>query len=251
MTAPPVRSVPIEVEDETIDLECFDTWESALTAAVILKGITYPDVPVVNEVRVVLDIGANVGAASRYFERTYPDAIIHAFEPAADALTLLRRNVAEFPRIRVHPFGLFDREFEAPLFRGEGDGLTTSVVRSTENSEATEPARFRGAASWLASEGISSVDVLKIDTEGAELPILQDLAHLLATVPLIHLEYHSDDDRRAMDRMLDPTHVLADGRVLQLHRGELTYVAKAAFASEEELMRNAISLPDSAAFGGG
>lgn len=242
MTTAAARTISVEVEDETIDLECFDTWDSALTASVILKGITYPDVDVVHDVRVILDIGANIGAASRYFERTYPEAVIHAFEPAQAALDLLRRNTVSSPRIRVHDFGLLDRDLEAPLFQGDGDGLTTSVVRSLENSADTVPATFRSAQAWLASEQITSIDVLKIDTEGAELPILRNLGEMLADISLIHVEYHSDDDRRTIDRMLEASHVLAAGRVLQLHRGELSYVAKAAFGSSEALLRNAISI---------
>jgi FkbM family methyltransferase len=242
MTTAPVRTIPVEVGDETIELECFDTWDSALTASVILKGITYPHADVVHDVRVVLDVGANIGAASLYFARTYPDATIHAFEPSAAALPLLRKNVGGFPSVKVHEFGLLDRELEAPLFQGDGDGLTTSVVRSTENSDETSPASFRSAAEWLEAEQISGIDVLKIDTEGAELPILRDLRDRLSDIPLIHLEYHSDDDRRTIDRMLERSHVLFAGRVLQLHRGELSYVAKAAYGSTEELLRNAIAL---------
>ena len=85
-----------------------------------------------------------------------------------------------------------------------------------------------------------AIDVLKVDTEGCELPILRSIAELLPSIPVIYVEYHSEDDRREIDRMLGDTHVVVAGHVFQIHRGELTYVARGAFPSAEALAEGAV-----------
>ena len=57
----------------------------------ILEGRTYPHLPFVDDVQVVLDIGANAGAATRYLAHHRPDAKIYAFEPAAGPRQFLER----------------------------------------------------------------------------------------------------------------------------------------------------------------
>jgi FkbM family methyltransferase len=238
-------SIDVETGAGFVQVECFRTMNSGATCSLILQGITYPDVPFVDGVQVVLDIGANVGAASMYFERLYPRAQIFAFEPSATAVTVLRRNLAHCDRVEIVDHGLFDRDFTAPLYLGDGDGLSNSVARTAENTSDTETGTFVAASHWLRSRGLEFIDVLKIDTEGAELAILNDMIDYLPAVKILHLEYHSEDDRRIIDRLLEPTHVLVAGRVLQVHRGELTYVARSAFPSEAALNRDAISVPPS------
>ena len=58
----------------------------------IFAGTTYPTVPFVSGVKTVVDIGANVGAASVYFAMAYPDAQVYAFEPGSDPLSLLQKK---------------------------------------------------------------------------------------------------------------------------------------------------------------
>ena len=96
---------------------------------------------------------------------------------------------------------------------------------------------------WLEENSISTIDILKIDTEGCEVPILEALSDLLPSVKVIYLEYHSDDDRKAFDRLLGDTHLLLHGHMM-VHLGEVTYVARDAFESESELDRRPINRPD-------
>jgi hypothetical protein len=92
----------------------------------------------------------------------------------------------------------------------------------------------------MDANDVRTIDVLKVDTEGCELAILRSIAALLPSIPVIYLEYHSDDDRREIDRMLGDTHVVVAGHVFQIHRGELTYVARDAFPSREALEDGAV-----------
>lgn len=54
---------------------------------------------------------------------------------------------------------------------------------------------IRQASKTLDSLGIAAIDVLKIDTEGCELPILADRASVIPAIKLIDLEFRSKHDR--------------------------------------------------------
>ena len=66
--------------------------------------------------------------------------------------------------------------------------------------------------------------MLKVDTEGCEVPIFASLLERLGGVKVIYLEYHSEADRRELDAMLSPTHQLFFGRLVG-DSGELLYLA--------------------------
>ena len=203
----------------------FDASERHVTA--ILNGSTYPEVPDVGDVRTILDIGANVGAASVLFAARFPDAMIHAFEPGPAPRTVLERNVASLCRVRVHPFGLHDHDDLTRLYRSRWDPMSASIQPSSENGDEFDEITLRHAAAVLDECLIDAIDVVKIDTEGCEVPIIISLDGRLRRARLIYLEYHSDADRRRVDAFLEPTHVLASGNARHPHRGDLCYVAKA------------------------
>jgi hypothetical protein len=78
---------------------------------------------------------------------------------------------------------------------------------------------------WLTEQAIEAVDVLKIDTEGCEMPILKEMGEVLSSIKIIHLEFHSEDDRREIDRLLGDTHSLVVGK-MWFNVGTVTYVLR-------------------------
>lgn len=63
----------------------------------------------------VLDIGANVGLYTVYMKLTYPDSIIHCYEPAPAMLALCQTNTGALSGVTLHPHGLFNRDCDAEL----------------------------------------------------------------------------------------------------------------------------------------
>ena len=230
----------IDADGHHYDLECYDNSLSPLISAVILKGQTYPRIEFVDDVGLVLDVGANIGASALYFATQYPQAEVYAFEPASEPWDLLERNTRGCPNVHLMPFGLLDVDTEATLFSGLDDPMTASLHPSAETTARTQTSTFRAASRWIEESGLGPPDLLKVDTEGCELAILADLAAMLPEVRVIYLEYHSEEDRRLIDDLLAPTHVIVAGTILQVHRGEFTYVARSAFPSPESLEASAI-----------
>lgn len=144
------------------------------------------------EARTVLDIGANVGIASRYLARRFPQARVHAFEPVPENAALLRENAAHCDRIVVHAFALGPQDGEVRLASPDPTGYNRggySAFAAAASGALLAPVKRVERA--LAEAGIASVDVIKIDTEGAELAILSAFPEpILSRVQWIYGELH-------------------------------------------------------------
>ena len=206
-----------------IEFECFDNWLSRWTCEPILDGKTYPALPGVDDVSMVVDVGANCGAASVYFARCYPAATVHAIEPGSAPFDLLARNTRDLENVQLHKLGLFSVDREATLYAGIHDAGTASIfARAGRNSERSEQVTLREARRWLDEQGIESIDVLKVDVEGSELEILGSIRDVLPTVRALYVEYDSVRARRVIDHWLEPTHELVHGAMF-LDHGEVIY----------------------------
>jgi FkbM family methyltransferase len=129
------------------EFECFDNWLSRWVSEGILSGETYPRLPGISDIRTIVDVGANCGAASVYFARAFPEATIHAIEPGAAAFALLSRNAAPYPNIRLHKLGLASADRTVPLYAGAVDAATASILRRPgHNTEVAEQIDTRRAS---------------------------------------------------------------------------------------------------------
>ena len=122
-----------------VDFECADNWSSRWTSNDILTGRTYPWLPFVPDVRVILDAGANCGAATVYFAHRCPEARIHAFEPGSEQRAILDRNTADHPNVSVHPFGLYSEDRDRGALRGLG--ATPGSRRCSRNEQTVDDGR--------------------------------------------------------------------------------------------------------------
>lgn len=216
------------------DFQTFDTDTSFRHAKETFQGRIYPPIPFVKTPARVLDIGANIGAAAVTFSLRYPGAKIVAVEPARQAFALLRANTAGRANIECHNVGLFNATMKRQLFVGVTDSLTNSVFANRYSGERREEIQLVAADAFAAETGMTSPDIIKIDTEGCELQILSALGESVRAAKVVYLEYHSEDDRIAIDEMLRGTHILYAGSVPFPHRGEFVYVKNDAFPTQAE-----------------
>lgn len=172
----------------------------------------------------VVDIGANAGAFSFAAGLSWPGSRIYCFEPAAASFACLRHNLAHLPNAAAFQFGLGDGDHAAKLYDVGYGAVGASVGSSGLTLGEREVVVIRDAGATMAELGIGRIDILKIDTEGCELPIMRSMRDLVATARIIFIEYHSDEDRRGIDAVLRPTHILHSAKAEQPHRGELCYI---------------------------
>lgn len=154
------------------------------------------------EVGIVLDIGANVGATALYFSRVFPNARVYAFEPAPDNFAVLQKNVANCDRIRAFNFALGARDETLELFSSDNPinfgGYSLHPTGSDTSKRIKIP--VRSVPSVLSDLSLKSIDIVKIDTEGAEWDILTAFPeNILQNVKYVTGELHGNKDFALLD----------------------------------------------------
>lgn len=208
---------------EVTSIETEPTMSSAWVARDVLSGTTYPHLPFVDDVQVIVDAGANIGATSVYFAKLYPDAVVHSVEPAVGPRTLLELNTAGM-RVVVHPIGLSTDDGSFELFQGgDGASIMGSLHQRPWNSAESEVVEVRSTRAWAEETGFDRIDVLKVDVEGCEVDVLRGLEALLPTVKIVYVEYGSRQLRREVFALLERHHEFFRGSLL-LDQGECVFL---------------------------
>ena len=120
----------------------------------------------------------------------------------------MRRNAAG-PRIHVHEYGLGSEdgefEFTIPLMDQTNEGGYSRFAGKPVEGGRVVKGRLRKTAKVLEELGIAAIDLIKIDTEGAEFDILTSFPDaVLAKVSWIYGELHSNNlDVPSPFRVLD------------------------------------------------
>lgn len=135
----------------------------------------------------IIDGGANIGLATIYFKQLFPKSKIIAFEPDKEIFELLKMNIGSFnlDRIELINKGLWHKNTTLPFTpEGADAGFITELYNSTEGKEKVNVVSLKP---YLKQ----NVDFLKLDIEGAETVVLQNIKDELDNVERIFVEYHS------------------------------------------------------------
>lgn len=135
----------------------------------------------------VLDVGANLGYYALLFARAVgPDGIVECFEPEPQNVETLTENIRAnrlMERVRIHPVAVGETSGSVRLDPGlngvvnERGTLKVAVVRLDDLDDLRD----------------RPVDLLKIDVEGYEGPVLRGAARLLARDrPSLFVEIHPE-----------------------------------------------------------
>ena len=170
----------------------------------------------------ILDIGTNVGLSAGYFRMVYPGAALYCVEPNPAAYRLLVRNAQAIGNCQTYRMGLHNATHSA-LWEFAKRGMKNTPGPTSKFSVR---ALLLDARQFISGLPGRSFDLVKINTGGAEVPIMLSLRQHLETVTVIHVGYRNDSDRRLIDQLLISTHVLGRGIVDSPDRGTLTYFSR-------------------------
>ncbi len=158
----------------------------------VLREYDHPDIDW-PRLRTIVDVGANVGAATLWFARRSRDAAIVAVEPARESIATLEANVHAndlADRVRVVPAALSDRTGRTYLMRNGSSVYAHTGAASSRGAETVDGVAL---PDLLERWGIGEVDLLKLDCEGAEFDCLYACDEtILRRVRAIVGEYHGE-----------------------------------------------------------
>jgi FkbM family methyltransferase len=146
---------------------------------------------------VVIDCGAYSGDDSIEMSALWPSGTIHAFEPVPELFELLKANTSPSPNIHCHQLAISDHRGVARMYISSGaSNASSSLLEPDEHVIAhplitfnkLESVQITTFADWARSAGLSRVDFLWLDMQGAELMALKASEDLLRTVTMIHAE---------------------------------------------------------------
>ena len=138
---------------------------------------------------VCIDIGANVGALTLVMSKlTGPSGIVYAFEPGPSTFNRLQANIVLNKLTNVTPVrvGLGERK---EVLGWRMDRLNPGNAGLTRGAEFDELIDVTTLDSFIESQSVQSVDLLKVDVEGMEFPVFLGGQKTLETFrPTILLE---------------------------------------------------------------
>ena len=143
---------------------------------------------------VIFDCGAEIGMSSLYFKSVYPKAKIFCFEPSPQAFKNLKKNLRGFRDIKLVNKALVGRNVKyIDLYNSKKEFSHThnsSIYANRWNENDLKKIRVK--TTKLSRFIKSHIDLLKIDVEGAEDEIFEDLDknRKLKYVDKIIFEYH-------------------------------------------------------------
>lgn len=147
----------------------------------------------------VMDVGANQGDYSTTLKGICPDATIYAFEPHPKTFEALQRGAGAHG---YHAFniGFGDRKGRMQLFdrQSESDGsqhatLYREVIEEIHKTPvAAVDVEISTIDAFVAENELQRITLLKIDTEGHELSVLQGAADTIqkGMIDLIQIEFN-------------------------------------------------------------
>lgn len=177
--------------------------------------------------RTILDVGANIGAASLYFWSQAPGSRIVAVEPDQVNLERLRPNLAQIPGAEIIQNAVAGKRGRLVFYRTNGFNIGASVMEKRPGfiEDQVDAVTLDDV---LSEARLAEVDLCKFDIEGAEFEMFEGLQDTRRIRRFIG-EYHEDLARRPIADFL---------RLFPHHRTEVIAIAPQRFVCRGTLNEN-------------
>jgi FkbM family methyltransferase len=189
----------------------------------IFLGREY-DYPISFSPRTIVDAGANCGITTVFYANRYPEATVVAVEPEASNYMALVRNTRSYPNVITVQAALWKEDGQVEIFAGDegfsGWPRMKSWGKWGFHGREGSGCRAVTLPTLMREVGIETVDILKVDVEGAEREIFSESAGL-DYVKLLAIELHD----RSYPGCSDAVNAAAK-RHLRTERGLVTFYSR-------------------------
>jgi FkbM family methyltransferase len=142
----------------------------------------------------IIDCGSNIGLAILYFKACYPHAEIIGFEPSPETFDILQKNVTNnhLSSVTAHNKAVHNTEEKITFYSCKENAANGGWSVQGTTHQAYQKYEQSIDATPLSPYITKPVDLLKMDIEGAENLVIEELAHSgkLKLIKQMILEYH-------------------------------------------------------------
>lgn len=159
---------------------------------------------------VIVDIGSNIGQSCQKLKKIFPQSIIHTIEPIQSVFLKLKRNTQKLKSIKYYNFALGNKNEKKSIFLNENNNMSgSSLIQFNLNSLSIKKNYHKKEKHHLIKNSTQIVDIIKsnyffnklkkidlckIDTQGYEFNILNDLSDSnFSKIKLLQIELILDD----------------------------------------------------------
>jgi 2-O-methyltransferase len=157
---------------------------------------------------IILEIGCNDGNDTLRFLRTIPRSTIYCFEPDARAIARFKARLGpDLGRVNLIEVAISDRAGQIDFHASDGGDLpegwdlSGSIRRPKNHTKANSWVKFERTVSvntcrlddWCADSGVTEVDFIWMDVQGAEGDVITGGAKTLLATRFLYTEYSNDE----------------------------------------------------------
>ncbi|MNK33140.1 hypothetical protein D3C87_516150 [compost metagenome] len=142
-------------------------------------------------IKTIVDVGANIGQSALYYHELFPESTIYCYEPIPAIYEKLKQLSATTPAIHAFQQGVGATAGSLEIVLLE-DQLSQqhSFHKVAGDSDKTVSVPVTTIDEIVKENKLQSIDLLKIDTEGFEIEVIQGAAKSIASnqVKAVYLE---------------------------------------------------------------
>lgn len=148
---------------------------------------------VIQNAKVIFDIGANIGGTALLFASMNSHARIYSFEPQPETYEKAKRNIGlnSFTNIHLFNIGMGEKNESKKLYQVIENNPAMNRIMPGEQNYPYTLIQIQTLDEFCTTQRISQIDFLKIDVEGYEYFVLKGGARVIAgSHPVIYLELY-------------------------------------------------------------
>ena len=170
-----------------------------------------PQLSTAENAPVIIDIGTNVGFFSLAAFARYPRAQIFGFEPHPFTASVFCKTIKSSTAasiLNIYNKAVSDKEEEIPIYTSTVNGFATmSSINSIKNEQKVFKAKTLRLDDFLEEQKIDKIDLIKLDCEGSEYPILYSISEsVFKIINNLSIETHKGEqeghDLHSLNRYL-------------------------------------------------
>lgn len=143
----------------------------------------------------ILDCGSHIGLSILYFKKLYPNAKVIGFEPNPLTFEILKINISQnsLKNVEIFNAALSDKEGEIDFYICNHDDAWRTGNSAVLNAYIEGRSQtIKVKSKKLSSVITNPIDLIKIDIEGMEEKVLEEIEEKMFLVKEIQMEFHGD-----------------------------------------------------------